>query len=98
MAHSLQDLSLSRLAHSLLWPGFDGLTAPDWLMHALDLGLAGPVYFDQNISPPDPEQLRALSKSIHGANPNALIGVDEEGGIVTRLEASTGSSTPGNAV
>ncbi|MGM7699259.1 glycoside hydrolase family 3 protein [Microbacterium sp. A84] len=94
----MHDPSLLRLAHSVLWPGFDGLTAPDWLMHALDQGLAGAVYFEQNISPSDPEQVRALSKSIHDANPIALIGVDEEGGIVTRLEASTGSSTPGNAV
>jgi beta-N-acetylhexosaminidase len=98
MPGSLHDPALSRLAHSLLWPGFAGLTAPDWLMRALDDGLAGAVYFEQNIAAGDPDQVRSLSARIHGANENALIGVDEEGGIVTRLEASTGSSTPGNAV
>lgn len=98
MPGRLQDPSLSRLAHSLLWPGFNGRVAPDWLMHALDRGLAGAVYFEQNIDTADPVQTRELSARIHDANPNALIGVDEEGGIVTRLEAVAGSSTPGNAV
>lgn len=94
----LRDPSLSRLAHSLLWPGFHGTTAPDWLMRALERGLAGVVYFSQNIDADDREQVARLSTSIHTANPDALIGVDEEGGIVTRLETARGSSTPGNAV
>lgn len=95
---ALRDPALSRLAHSLLWPGFAGRTAPDWLRRALDQGLAGAVYFEQNIDAADPSQVRALSAELHDANPDALIGVDEEGGIVTRLEAATGSSTPGNAI
>lgn len=94
----LRDPALSKLAHSVLWPGFDGTTAPDWLMHALDQGLAGAVYFQQNLDPTSPETTVALSQRIHQANPVALIGVDEEGGIVTRLEAAAGSSVPGNAV
>lgn len=98
MSTILSDPALSRLAHSVLWPGFAGLTAPRWLLTALDRGLAGAVYFEQNLDPNTPAQVRALSAQIHDANPGALIGVDEEGGIVTRLEASTGSATPGNAV
>lgn len=98
MSGALRDPALSRLAHSILWPGFHGLAAPDWLLRALDNGLAGAVYFEQNINPSDALQVRALSDRIHEANPDALIGVDEEGGIVTRLEATTGSSAPGNAV
>lgn len=98
MPGTLRDPTLSRLAHSVLWPGFDGHQAPSWLMRALDRGLGGVVYFAQNIDAAQPQQVRELSASIHAANPDALIGVDEEGGIVTRLEATTGSSTPGNAV
>jgi len=98
MSPTLSDPTLSRLAHSVLWPGFSGLEPPQWLLTALDCGLAGAVYFEQNLDPTNPPQARRLSARIHDANPAALIGVDEEGGIVTRLEARTGSSTPGNAV
>lgn len=98
MPLNLRDSGLSRLAHSVLWPGFDGREAPDWLLCALERGLAGAVYFEQNIDPVDVDQARTLSARIHDVNPLALIGVDEEGGIVTRLEARTGSSAPGNAV
>jgi len=84
---------LTRLAHSVLWPGFFGTRAPQWLREALEEDLAGVVYFAQNISS-DPA---ALSAEIHEANPHALIGVDEEGGSVTRLEAAAGSTLPGAA-
>jgi beta-N-acetylhexosaminidase len=90
------DPALRRLANSVLWPGFEGTTAPRWLERELADGLAGVVYFEQNIE--HPEQVRALSDRIHALHPGSLIGVDEEGGIVTRLEAQHGSSTPGNAV
>jgi beta-N-acetylhexosaminidase len=98
MPKTHRDPTLSRLAHSVLWPGFDGLQAPDWLMKALDHGLGGTVYFAQNLDADDPQQAQELSARIHAANPDALIGIDEEGGIVTRLETARGSSTPGNAV
>lgn len=84
---------LTRLANSVLWPGFFGTTAPEWLRTALEEDLAGVVYFGQNIS----ADLPALSADIREANPHALIGIDEEGGSVTRLEAATGSTLPGAA-
>lgn len=98
MATTHTDPELSRLAHCLLWPGFTGTTAPDWLLRALDAGLGGVVFFASNIDANDPGQVVRLAAQIHDANPEALIGVDEEGGLVTRLEAATGSSVPGNAV
>lgn len=82
-----------RLANGVLWPGFLGRTAPEWLIGALSDGLAGVVYFGQNVGP----DLAALSARIREANPQALIGIDEEGGSVTRLEAATGSTLPGAA-
>lgn len=84
---------LTRLANSVLWPGFFGTEAPAWLLAELRDGLAGVVYFGQNISDRMPE----LSAAVHTANPDALIGIDEEGGSVTRLEAATGSTLPGAA-
>lgn len=84
---------LERLANGVLWPGFFGTEAPAWLTSELRDGLAGVVYFGQNVG----EGLSALSAEILAANPDALIGVDEEGGSVTRLESATGSTLPGAA-
>lgn len=84
---------LERLANGVLWPGFFGTTAPDWLLDELRDGLAGVVYFGQNVG----DGLAALSAEILAANPAALIGIDEEGGSVTRLESASGSTVPGAA-
>ena len=67
-----------------------------WLRDRLRAGLCGVCLFAQNIS--SPEQLRALTDAIMAANPDAIIAIDEEGGDVTRLFASTGAPFPGNAV
>ena len=97
--HALRrDPQLSRLVHSVLWPGFVGTRPPSWILRALEEGLGGVVYFANNIDNANPAQVGELSASIHAANPDALIGVDEEGGNITRLEVTTGSSMPGNAV
>ena len=82
------DTALRRLANSVIWPGFRGRTLPAWAEDALRDGLAGLVYFEQNIG--GPEETRALSARIHELNQGSLIGVDEEGGIVTRLESRDG--------
>jgi beta-N-acetylhexosaminidase len=74
---------------------FDGTEPPDWLRRWLDRGLAGVLLFAGNITGPD--QLRSLTARLREHNPNVLIAADEEGGIVTRVEAATGSSYPGNA-
>jgi beta-N-acetylhexosaminidase len=77
-----------------VFPGFEGMVAPDWLLQRLGSGLGGVVLFARNIQ--DPEQVAALSSSLRAEQPDVLIAVDEEGGDVTRLEASAGSSFPGN--
>jgi beta-N-acetylhexosaminidase len=74
---------------------FDGLEPPSWLLRWLDNGLAGVLLFAGNVS--SPEQARSLIKQLRSHNPHVLIAADEEGGIVTRLEARRGSSYPGNA-
>ncbi len=79
-----------------LLPGFSGTALPGWLRDRLRAGLGGVCLFAQNIS--SPEQLRGLTDAIMAENPNAIIAIDEEGGDVTRLFASTGAPFPGNAV
>jgi beta-N-acetylhexosaminidase len=82
------------LALRCLLPGFVGLEPPDWVLRRAEQGLGGVILFARNVDSPD--QLRRLSDRLHDARSELVIGIDEEGGDVTRLEARTGSSYPGN--
>src|SRR5205814_5207032 len=75
------------------FPGFAGVTAPDWLLRRIESGLGGVVLFAGNIE--SPEQLRSLTAELRRGG-SLLVATDEEGGDVTRLEARRGSSYPGN--
>ena len=81
---------LERAAAACILPGFTGLEAPGWLRRWLDDGLGGACLFSRNVR--DPEQLSALTAELRAARDDVLVGIDEEGGDVTRLELSTGSS------
>lgn len=85
---------LLRLADSVLLPGFEGRRPPDWLRRRLGEGLSGVVLFSRNVG--TPSQLAELTAGLRAERPDAVIGIDEETGDVTRLEAHTGSSRPGN--
>ncbi len=86
---------LDRLAATCLFPGFPGHEPPDWIRRWLERGLGGVVLYAWNIG--DREQLSRLTSTLRLERHDVLVGVDEEGGDVTRLEASDGSSYPGNA-
>jgi beta-N-acetylhexosaminidase len=86
--------SVERLALRCLLPGFTGTVPPDWVKQAAAAGLGGVVLYSRNVA--DPEQLATLTEGLHAERPQLLIAIDEEGGDVTRLEAKTGSSYPGN--
>jgi beta-N-acetylhexosaminidase len=86
--------SLTRDALTVLQPGFTGTSAPDWLLRRLGEGLTSVGLFGRNIE--SPEQLAALTAQLRDVRPEVLVAIDEEGGDVTRLEARTGSSFPGN--
>jgi beta-N-acetylhexosaminidase len=90
----MREGGLEPAAAACLFPGFDGLTVPDWLRRGLAGGIGGVVLFARNIR--DPEQLAELTGSMRVERPKLLVAVDEEGGDVTRLEAREGSSFPGN--
>jgi len=83
------------LVQSVLVPGFDGDTMPDWLARRLEDGLAGVCWFSQNV--PDVRRARRLAADLHATREGALVLCDEEGGSVSRIEAAVGSSWPGHA-
>jgi len=86
---------LVRDAGTVLQMGFDGTTAPEWVLRELAAGqLGGIALFSRNLE--TPEQIAALCAELRAANPEVLIALDEEGGDVTRLEVAEGSSYPGN--
>lgn len=83
---------LERLAASCIFPSFPGYEAPDWALRRIEAGLGGICLFAYNVR--DLEQLAALTASLRSARPDLLVGIDEEGGDVTRLELDRGSSYP----
>ncbi|WP_158848318.1 glycoside hydrolase family 3 protein [Saccharothrix deserti] len=96
-------MSLHRLASGVLLPGFHGTSAPDWLLKRVADGLAGVVLFGRNVVPvggaddqAEDAQVKALNTQLRGVRADVVIGIDEEGGDVTRLDAGHGSEVPGN--
>ena len=93
--------SVERAALRCLLPGFIGTEAPEWVLRRAAEGLGGVCLYARNITSPerggDPAAgLASLCRQLHAENPGLIIAIDEEGGDVTRLEAATGSSYPGN--
>lgn len=86
-------MSIERLAAGCLLPSFPGYEVPDWVLQRLVDGLGGITLFAYNVD--TPAQLAALTARLREGG-DVLIGIDEEGGDVTRLEADRGSSYPGN--
>ncbi|RSS64796.1 glycoside hydrolase family 3 protein [Streptomyces sp. WAC07061] len=92
LAHRVD--SLTRDALAVLQPGFEGTTAPAWLLRQVAEGLTAVGLFGRNIA--SPEQLAALTAQLREVRQDVLVAIDEEGGDVTRLEVRGGSSFPGN--
>jgi len=96
--NSRRDPALLRLAESVLIPPFSGVSAPGWILRALERGLAGVTLFGPNIAGPD--QVAALTAALRAAAAavaEPVIAIDEEGGDVTRVAYADGSPYPGNA-
>jgi beta-N-acetylhexosaminidase len=89
-----RDPALLRLADGVILPGFAGRTAPGWVRRRLADGLVGVVLFSRNIG--DADQVARLTAELRAERPDVIVGIDEESGEVTRLEAATGSTRPGN--
>ncbi|WP_449224410.1 glycoside hydrolase family 3 protein [Amycolatopsis silviterrae] len=82
-----------KLAEAVLLPGFAGTTAPDWVRRRLAEGLGGVILFGRNVV--DDEQVAALTAELRSARDGVVVGIDEEGGDVTRLDVGKGSFMPG---
>jgi beta-N-acetylhexosaminidase len=82
------------MALACIWPGFPGYEAPEWVRRRLSEGLGGVCLFGWNVR--DVEQVAELTAALRAEYPPVLVSTDEEGGDVTRLEVSTGSSFPGS--
>lgn len=82
----MTDAGLERLANRVLWPGFLGQGTPGWVAREREGGLAGVVLFSQNLGgePVD-------------SGEGFLVGIDEEGGTVTRVDSDAGSDELGAA-
>ncbi|HWE81001.1 MAG TPA: glycoside hydrolase family 3 N-terminal domain-containing protein, partial [Gaiellaceae bacterium] len=87
-------MALEKLAAACIFPSFPGLEAPDWILRRLEGGIGGICLFSYNVR--DREQLAELTGVLRAGRDDLLIGIDEEGGDVTRLESGRGSSYPGN--
>jgi beta-N-acetylhexosaminidase len=85
--------TLGRAAAATLLASFPGERAPGWLLDRVAGGLGGVCLYGSNRR----ADVAAVASTIHGARPGVLVALDEEGGDVTRIEAATGSSVPGNA-
>jgi len=84
---------LRRLALGTLLSSFPGADVPPWLQRAAATGLGGVCLYGSNRG----VDVGAVAAELHALRPELVVALDEEGGDVTRLEAATGSSVPGNA-
>ncbi len=85
---------LTRWVHGCLLPTIPGPQVPEALRPLLADGLGGVILFARSIT--SRTQLTGLTSALRAEAPDLLVATDEEGGDVTRLEAATGSSYPGN--
>jgi beta-N-acetylhexosaminidase len=86
--------SVEHLAHAVLFPSLGRPTVANWIHQPVAAGLGGFVLFGREATSGD--QLRRLTGELRSLAPGTHLAVDEEGGDVSRLEATGMISTPGN--
>lgn len=79
--------NIEQLVGRMFVVGFQGTSAPDYVLEWLREGhIGGVILFARNVE--SPAQLAALTHSLHqAASRPILIGIDQEGGTVARLRA-----------
>ena len=92
----MDDDQIRQLALACFVPGFVGPVPPPWLLDGLAMGLGGLILFGSNLG--DGSRVADLTGQLRAAAGRDLVlGLDEEGGDVTRLDTVRGSSAPGAA-
>jgi beta-N-acetylhexosaminidase len=81
---------LDRLALQVLLPSFPGTIVADETLRLLEDGLGGLCLFGSN-TVNGSEAVAMYVDRARAASPTAVLAIDEEGGDVTRLHATTGS-------
>jgi beta-N-acetylhexosaminidase len=79
-------------AAACVFPSFPGSQPPDWIKRFLAAGGRGVVLFSYNV-----ESLPELVAALRAEREDVLLGIDEEGGDVTRLHWREGSPHPSAA-
>ncbi|NYJ00173.1 beta-N-acetylhexosaminidase [Nocardioides thalensis] len=87
---------LEELALRVLLPSFRGPSLPGGWADLLGEGLGGVCLFGSNLTG-RVEDVAGLVAAVRGARADALVGIDEEGGDVTRLHVADGSPVLGAA-
>ncbi|TYL51469.1 glycoside hydrolase family 3 protein [Nocardioides sp. BGMRC 2183] len=91
------EIGVEELALRVQLASFEGpQVSPEWSA-LLAEGLGGICLFGSNLVG-DRDDVARLVAAIRAAQPRALVGLDEEGGDVTRLHTRTASPVPGAAV
>jgi beta-N-acetylhexosaminidase len=89
-------MTLERLALRVLLPSFAGTAIDEDVRRLLDEGLGGLCLFGSNTAA-GPDAVAEYAAGVRAASPQALLAIDEEGGDVTRLHATTASPYLGAA-
>ncbi len=90
------DAEIRRLALACFLPGFVGQNPPGWLLDGLSDGLGGVILFGSNLG--EGSAVSTLTRRLREvAGRDVVVGLDEEGGDVTRLDTVRGSAVPGAA-
>ena len=85
----MTEMTLEQQLGQMLLVGFEGLTAPDYILDWIAEGrIGGLILFGRNVE--SPEQVARLTQTLHetarkAGRPPLLIGIDQEGGTVARL-------------
>src|SRR5262249_3815673 len=87
---------LAAMALRVQMPGFPGTTLDDQARALFAEGLGGVCLFGRDTEA-GPDAVARLTAAIHDLAPAAVVAVDEEGGDVTRLHATSGSPVLGAA-
>jgi beta-N-acetylhexosaminidase len=82
-----------REAAGTLLASFSGAELPAWVVRQAGTGLGGICLYGSNHG----IDVATVASVLHDVRADLVVALDEEGGDVTRLEATTGSSVPGNA-